>query len=85
MKLFEMTVKVDVVADSEAEALEHLQREMDNVITLNGKNPDVLGYGIERDQTTQYGCVASCESAYKAGFLEGINNTTKALRGEADD
>ena len=84
MKLFEMTVKVDVVADSEAEALEHLQREMDNVITLN-RNNDVLGYGIERDQTTQYGSVASCESAYKAGFLEGINNTTKALRGEADD
>ena len=53
MKLFEMTVKVDVVADSEAEALEHLQREMDNVITLNRNN--VLGYGIERDQTTQYG------------------------------
>lgn len=58
MKLFEMTVKVDVVADSEAEALEHLQREMDNVITLN-RNNDVLGYGIERDQTTQYGSVAS--------------------------
>ena len=27
----------------------------------------------------------ACETAYKTGFLEGINNTTKAMRGEADD
>lgn len=27
----------------------------------------------------------ACETAYKTGFLEGVNKTTKALRGEADD
>ena len=53
MKLFEMTVKVDVVADSEAEALEHLQREMDNVTNLN-RNNDVL-VRHERDRPHSMG------------------------------
>ena len=55
-KMFELTINIDVVANSEAEAQELLQDQMDNMITANKHNDNyVLGYGVERDKTRHWG------------------------------
>lgn len=55
-KMFEFTINIDVVANSEAEAQNLLQDQLDNMITANKHNNNyVLGYGVERDETRCWG------------------------------